>query len=107
MNIEELAKMSYRELGDFLDDAITEKLRLVDGNPAVADLYFHIRTYHRITGLMLNMIEAKAGVAKNAVFAIVEVLADEKQKEEISFLIDKATQKHNEEILKEIEEAKG
>ena len=104
MDMERLSKMSYRELGDFLDETITEKLGIVN-DPAAKDLYHHIRAYHRITSLMLNKIDAKAGIARNATIAIVKVLGNEKQRADITFLIDKMTQEHNEEILKEIEEA--
>ena len=104
-NDEELFKklivMDYNELSDFLENAISSKMQL-QKDPVLRDIFFHMRWYFRIQGMINNLVWAKAGVTKDAVNATIEVLADDDQKGRIVTLIEKMAEEHNRKLMEDI-----
>ncbi len=104
---EKVFKMSESELGDYIDEVITQKVdnqELPDNVTIEAvykDIYKHIRDYFRILQLQLNHIKARTDMSKYFMIAMCRAMSKDKADlimAEVNKLKDEANKKTMEEI---------
>ena len=100
-------KMSESELGDYIDEAISSKLKdenlpVIDNSKeASRDFYNHIRGYFRILQLQLNHIKVRADMGNYFMIAMCRAMPKDKSDlimAEVTKLKDEANRKTMEEI---------